>query len=325
MSTALDVAIGLILLYLLLALMVTTAQELVAGAFRLRAKHLFDVIEGMLRGSASESSAEAKQAAELARRLYAHPLITNLVETKLTIKDGKLPLLGTGLPSYIPSKTFAIALVDVLRGKSPVPAAATQLLGDARATLEELDEGELKRTLTLLLNDLDAGKSDLEERAARASLRIEGWFNDRMARASGWYKRNAQFWSFVLAIGVTVAANADSLYVAQRLWGDSQLRSVVAANAQAVQGGEALRLENSGLPIGWPDLLPPKAPTDPSAPPPPTLRNENPWYLVGVGWLLTALCVSLGAPFWFDLLNRAIQMRSSGANVSATTGKVESK
>jgi hypothetical protein len=30
------------------------------------------------------------------------------------------------------------------------------------------------------------------------------------------------------------------------------------------------------------------------------------------GWLITALAVSLGAPFWFDLLNKFINIRGAG-------------
>lgn len=328
MSTALDVAIGLILLYLLLALMVTTAQELVAGMFRLRAKHLFEVIEGMLRGNQDASSPEAKQATELVQKLYAHPLITNLVNQKLTLKDGKPPLLGGGLPSYIPSQTFALALLDVLRGKSAAPAGATALLANARETITKLEDGELKRTLTLLLDDVsvqaDSALAKLEDRAALATKRVETWFNDRMARASGWYKRNAQFWSFLLAVFVTVGANADTLYVAQRLWSDSHLRSLVVESAGEVQSGAALTLKDSGLPIGWPQLLPEPELNGPTADSE-ALTNQSPWYLIVIGWLITAICVSLGAPFWFDVLNRAIKMRSGGANVSTATGRVESK
>lgn len=31
------------------------------------------------------------------------------------------------------------------------------------------------------------------------------------------------------------------------------------------------------------------------------------------GWLLTAMAISLGSPFWFDLLNKFIQLRNTGA------------
>jgi hypothetical protein len=37
----------------------------------------------------------------------------------------------------------------------------------------------------------------------------------------------------------------------------------------------------------------------------------NSWTLKIIGWLLTALAVSLGAPFWFDLLNKFIVIRSA--------------
>ena len=36
------------------------------------------------------------------------------------------------------------------------------------------------------------------------------------------------------------------------------------------------------------------------------------WLRKVAGWLLTAFAVSLGAPFWFDLLNRFINLRVSG-------------
>ena len=32
-----------------------------------------------------------------------------------------------------------------------------------------------------------------------------------------------------------------------------------------------------------------------------------------IGWLVTALALSLGAPFWFDLLNRLMKLRGSVA------------
>jgi hypothetical protein len=31
-----------------------------------------------------------------------------------------------------------------------------------------------------------------------------------------------------------------------------------------------------------------------------------------LGWVITALAASLGAPFWFDLLNRFVNVRASG-------------
>ena len=306
MSAALDVGIGLVLLYLLLALMVTTLQELVSTALGKRAKHLFDAIAGML--ETAEGGGKS-----LAQQVYAHPLVRNLVNEKLELVGGQPPLSGKGLPSYIPSKTFALALIDVLRQSQKLTAVtgADRVLASASEVVTKLPSGQLKDTLSLLLSDTERFGDDIDKRAAVVSDRIEGWFNDRMARASGWYKRKAQVFSLAMAFGVTALFNADSVYVTYRLWHDVALRDAVVAAAQAFDKttpGSGLII-TSGLPIGW---------------------HGRAWdafhcidyAYVGVGWLITTLAVSLGAGFWFDVLSKALQIRGSGLKVSAATGVV---
>jgi hypothetical protein len=53
--------------------------------------------------------------------------------------------------------------------------------------------------------------------------------------------------------------------------------------------------------------------------------QQNGW-LVFAGWLITALALSLGAPFWFDLLNRVVQIRTTGPQITTTAAdKAKSK
>jgi hypothetical protein len=62
----------------------------------------------------------------------------------------------------------------------------------------------------------------------------------------------------------------------------------------AVQG----RNESLGkLPIGWGSRV-----TSVAWP-------DYPLVTRFIGWLLTAVALSLGAPFWFDLLNKLVNMR----------------
>ena len=35
-------------------------------------------------------------------------------------------------------------------------------------------------------------------------------------------------------------------------------------------------------------------------------------FLSILGWLITALAISLGAPFWFDLLTKLVNIRGTG-------------
>jgi len=67
-------------------------------------------------------------------------------------------------------------------------------------------------------------------------------------------------------------------------------------------------IEGLGLPIGW-TYGDPKNPTnDPRA-----FRGVDPgnWFLRILGWFITALALSLGAPFWFDLLNKFMVVRAT--------------
>lgn len=301
MSLALDVGIGLIFLYLLLALLVTTLQELVATLLSLRAKHLFDAIQGMFRDDG---------AATLVQKLYDHPLIKNLSEAAGSVGlTARKSLLGSGLPSYIPSKTFAIALLDVLKGEDLGKAVgADDALARIRSLIASVEQPTIKHTLQLLLEDAERVEQDVNQRAKVFSERVEGWFNDRMARASGWYKRKAQAISFALALVVSVVCNASTFKVADRLWHDSSLRAAVAASAQAFKDTNVGSLTESNLPIGWHGY---------------TAAGDD-LLLIPLGWLTTALAVSLGSSFWFNLLGQALQIRGTGRRVSEADGKVQS-
>jgi hypothetical protein len=293
MSTALDVAIGLFFLYLLLALSVTTVQELVATAFAWRAKNLYAAVSDMLKnGSASP----------LTKEVYAHPLVRNLVQKEL----GRLP-------SYIPSKTFAIALLDVLQRKTSVTSAigADRALEGAKQLVSELPDDsiskDLKRTLLLLIGDAERYEQNIDRQAAKFSECIEAWFNDRMARAAGWYKRQAQYVSLGLAAAVTVCFNADSIKVAGQLWTNASLRAAVVASAEAARDGAASSLVESNLPLGWGAGFP---------------QAIGGW-TTPFGWTLTALAVSLGSSFWFDALSRVLRLRGTGGKISAADGKLQ--
>jgi len=53
------------------------------------------------------------------------------------------------------------------------------------------------------------------------------------------------------------------------------------------------------------------------------LKDVSKWAERIIGWLLTILAVSLGAPFWFDVLNRFMNLRSAG-NAPSEKGKLQS-
>ncbi|HEV7508857.1 MAG TPA: hypothetical protein VGS07_28515 [Thermoanaerobaculia bacterium] len=372
-SIVLEVAIGVVFVYLLLSLIVTAVTELISSWLRLRSTNLWDGIRNLL---------DSDGATQWAAKLYDHPLIQGL--SPLPPKAPKKPATAARVvgPSYIPSRTFAVALLDVLK-ESTTSAQNPDPWLQLQATIQELPDKKLKRLLVALLGE---SRGDLE----LFKKNLEIWFNNTMERVSGWYKRTTQKIHIVLAVAVTLAINVDSVLVVNALSQNQALRDSVVAEAQAYAKQEpngATSVKPASSPAQTPSPAsspaPAATPTTPAAETPapnPTQQTSttNPrtaagsikdierlqtklssldlpvgWILPGqrnyeptnkdfrlwpgirshhrnasqwwdawwntirfhfFGWLLTAFAISLGAPFWFDMLNKVINIRSSGAS-----------
>jgi hypothetical protein len=141
------------------------------------------------------------------------------------------------------------------------------------------------------------------------------WYDSTMDRVSSWYKQRSQKVVLLLALFLAVAANADTVTIINSLSHDQAMRSSLVAAAQGYAkiqpqdangtaeqriGSNLKEIEKLGLPVGWnrddPRLVP---------------NGFWVWVSKVLGWLLTAVAVSLGAPFWFDLLNKFMAVRSS--------------
>jgi hypothetical protein len=288
-SPVLDVMVGLFFIFLMLSILCSSINELLARIFDLRATTLKAGIKKLLADSAIGDT--------LSQKLYQHPLIQGLAQ-------------GKDKPSYIPSKNFVLALLDSLEEVSTTAATAgpaeKKTIDDLRAMVAGLPASELQKSLSTLIGH--AGES-LEE----ARKHIEGWFNDSMDRVSGLYKRKAHTVILLIAFLVSVGWNADSVFIAQSIMQNPTLRSSLLAAAEA-RAKESLAAPDADpkktidevvalsqtlkLPIGWSDTRLPDS----------FLGYCSKFF----GILVTALALSLGAPFWFDMLNKVINLRSSG-------------
>jgi len=177
-SAILDTAIGLIFVFLAVSLAVSAANEVLAALFKLRARNLLLGIQELLQDPSADG---------LVTRFYKHPLIAGLAA-------------NGGKPSYIPSRTFVLALLDLV---SPTTEGTNRTLDDLKAGIEKLP-ASLQVTFRVLL---DEAGHDIE----RFKTQLEIWFNNTMDRASGWYKRKTQAIQLVLALAIVVIANVDSI------------------------------------------------------------------------------------------------------------------
>src|SRR6266446_8357061 len=272
-STILDVAIAIVFIYLLMSLVISAINEFIAALLKSRATNLVKGIQALLQ--------DPSQTGWVAR-LYEHPLIESLSPPN-------------SKPSYIPSRTFALALLDLI---APATIDGSRTLADLKTGMANLPES-LQRTLTTLLEE---SQHDVD----RLKTQIEIWFNNGMDRASGWYKRKTQWIQFFLGLSLVILLNIDSVHIGRSLFAvNSPMRASLVESAKsfvAQPGGtnksmkDAIdAISSASLPIGWSEFPKP-----------------DQWPTMVVGWLITAFAVSLGAPFWFDLLNKFVNIRASG-------------
>ncbi|HVX41246.1 MAG TPA: hypothetical protein VHB25_16885 [Gemmatimonadaceae bacterium] len=319
-SIVIEIAIGLILVYLTFSLFCSAINEWIARFLALRAA-------GLRRGL--DELFEDVDETGFASLFHQHPLIDALKPSKAPVIR-RLPGRWFGrervrYPSYISADTFAIAMLDLATNQTSPGMPGVGL----RATLKQPGElpVPLPRSVVSLLAAVD-GDAD----AMRA--RLVSWFNDSMDRVSGWYKRRTHVILFVIGAIVALLFNLDTFRIANQLANEPSVREAlvrqaddIVSKAQNTTGGsqpttgaqdsvqakqiaeQIAALERAGLSFGWTRVC---APTSPSFW---TLQATPPcqsWPLSLVGIFVTTVALSFGAPFWFDALNKVTNLRQAG-------------
>jgi hypothetical protein len=306
--TLLDVAIGMVLIYSLLSLICSTINEGVSSFFSLRAATLQKGLENLLGPG-------------LAKDVYDHHLVQGLVQKDMFLR-------GTRKPSYIPTRTFVLTVLDALNGSFPASAA------EVRMAVEKMPDPKIKRALLALV---DEAKGDLEEVKKNFGV----WFDHSMDRVSGWYRRKVQMIILILGILVSFGLGVDTTATVKLLWGDSALRGALVTAAQAQVAKQQAALPPADTTSATPNFdqvgknlnaiqtqftsldiptFPLKDVCDewkraesaksctPSGMSLLLFWLHRHW----LGFVITSAALSLGAPFWFDLLNKLVSMRSAG-------------
>jgi len=233
------------------------------------------------------------------------------------------------LPAYISGKNFAQALMDVICRKYEIKYTRIEHPpdGDARMVRPDLPEDQLEK-FRLGLNDLPYGDlkilltgfvSNSSKELNSVQHTIETWYDEYMNRVNGWYKVRVQKRMLVLAAIVVVAINFDFFTITSTLLTDKELTSQIAAVAEkqqrvkldSISNPEQLKqalsqrrvlldsLYKLNAPIGWQQ-------TDLKQ------MKTYDWVIKLLGWFISAAALSFGAPFWFDILAKLVNIRKTG-------------
>lgn len=370
----LDLVIGMIFIYFLLSLICMSLQEIYARFWRLRMfnlkKWLTDTFSTIVtQGTGSTVSSECLDSKTPWKLLVF--ALKNLLGLKSTqsnsarqIQENTLGnriwcnLVVDGLTqskrgaSYLSRNTFVQALLTEihLNGKNLNATKPQSANGHEppKEPIKPYDFESIKNSIIdsavltpaiqqMLLQLHHESFSNLDT----FKLKIGAWFDEAMERNTGTYKKNAQNAVLIFSILVTLAANVDSIKLANYFYDNKDQAAKVADAAEsmikdkeviariqalkdhakdtATAADTALltaiktdltsireqhdKLVALKLPIGWG--------SDDDAPSAARLSAGQIVSTVA-GWIITAIAVSLGAPFWFDMLNKLVNLRSAG-------------
>ena len=344
----LDLVVGIIFIYFLLSIICSSIVELLFTVSRARAKLLEAWLKKIFDLPALDSEGNPSTNGDGGKIILGQAIMDHCMTTALSGK-GKST-------SYINAENFVSALLDKIT-ITPAKDRTTQtqlpptdLAGYATAISNSpVISGELKRTILLYANEAKEAYNVIKTIPGAASVpdaikseldhfreRLEAWFNTNAQRLSGTLKRKKVFpATIVLATTITVLLNADSIKICRYLFdhkekakefADKALSSLDSYNVR-IESMKAVRdtstpitiakldssisyvkrdIENmrtaipTDLPLGW------KA----------EVSEPFEWSDV-VGWLMTVFAICLGAPFWFDILNKIANLRGTGPKPAA--------
>ncbi|MCB9280658.1 MAG: hypothetical protein H6562_17330 [Lewinellaceae bacterium] len=383
----LEIVIGLIFIFLLLSLLATTVQELIASVMGLRGKILLKALAKLLEidnDEAADRIANSKAVQEFKDKILNSKVYRKYSGRFLWLKQ---------LPSYLSADQVTSIINDLMSSEEEAaPAAATGARGGLESLtgtegqpakpapantggmLTKMKQSDMRNNLAViysstktpatrgggtgargfatledLLDDevsaakekIKATAENIEDAVEKAKANFKKQYNEIMDRATGWYKRSVQFILLIIGLVIAISFDADTFKIYSNLTSNPQARQELLSLAENFVNEDKISVYTAGadtsavadtaevsrlkglvdsllyneiqnvptpLGLGWQSPLSAqlKAAQD---------GGQKAWrfYLYKIfGWIVTALAVSLGAPFWFDMLQKVIRIRNAG-------------
>ena len=333
LGTLLEIIVALIFIYLTSSLIISELQEQLAALLEFRAKNLKQALEIFL-GKKTIKSLYNNDSLLSSFNQYTNPRTGNsagpsYVEPKV-LAESLISLINSQLSDNEKLLKADFLGKDIVEEKTGIFKKLASI-----SDFSKIDKLAIERLIEIgYSTKLKYDNPTLEDFVDE----IANTFTQIMERTSGVYKRNAKGVSFAFGFLAAALLNIDSFYVIEQLSKNSNLRQGINQVATEVfQTNEScfkdaqddptkvakctdklqvsvknLEKINQPLPLGW---------------------NEKGWFngeqikeqnglLQAIfGWLMTGVAVAMGAPFWFDILGKLINVRNTGKPILPNTQK----
>ncbi len=333
MLKTLDILIGVATVMLLFSMAVTIVTQFVANLMQSRGKNLLEGLAGLLKQIDPKIAPDA--AKKIADTLLKHPLVAEA---------------GGRLGEVIHREEFTTLLLGLSAGESAAtlePLAKKALddllakngITDPAGTLKNIRAAslQLEAASPELANDVRHGMAILQEARSQFVAKVHGWFDQTIDRVSSRFTVTARVITFIASVLVATTVQLDTFALVNRLSVDDQFRTAAQQGANDLLNTTSNPTSASAA--SGATVTPPASAS--SATPPDTKAVQKRYYdllstygMVALptdwqtwhdkwkwskipGILLSALLLSLGAPFWYGRLQDLLKLRSTVAQNDA--------
>jgi hypothetical protein len=338
MLKTIDILIGVATVMLLFSMAVTIVTQFVANLMQSRGKNLREGLASLLKQI--DPNIPGAVANTIAETLLRHPLVAEA---------------GGKLGEVIHREEFTTLLLGLAAGESAAtlePVAKKALddllakngITDPSGTLKNIRAAslQLEAASPELANDVRHGMAILQEARSQFVAKVHGWFDQTIDRVSARFTVTARVVTFIASVLIATIIQLDTFMLVNRLSVDDQFRNAAQQgasdllNATPSPAPAATSAATGTTPAST-------APTPSSAPAssPDTKAVQKKYYdllstygMVALptdwqtwhdkwkwskipGILLSALLLSMGAPFWYARLQDLIKLRSTVAQNDA--------
>lgn len=309
MLKSLDVLIGLAVIMLALSMAVTMITQFVTTILNSRGRHLKRGLVDLL--GQIDPALRKDVAGRIAAAVLTHPLIS---------------ASGRRLGSVVHREELTALLLDLAGSDDRLETDARQVLraalarngiSDPEAILRNIRATslQLESVNPLLAASVRHTMAILQEGRSDYTAKINNWFDQTIDRVSQRFTASTRAITFVGALLVAALLQVDTIGLVNRLAADDTLRQAFVAQAAAAHGGVGVAAATQ--PPGTPptgierEYLAFLAENGVIAIPRSRQHWAERWGVINLGGVLvTSLLLSLGAPFWYSVLSRLLQLRS---------------
>lgn len=326
MLKSIDILIGFAVIMLAVSMSVTLIINAILQLLGMRGKKLLEGITHLLQ-QVDPQLLTPERAKEIAGRILRHPLLApSPTRCAEVIQREELIKVVLQIAAGAPAAGAAGTTAADAPGQPQGPATAEQALALALARAGIPDPGNTLQAVRLFSMRLEASRPELAthvreavavitEAESQFVANVNGWFDQTMDRVSHSFTTHSRYWIAGVSLIVALGLQLDAFKVVNRLSMDDKLRLSLVEQAQSsspppvpavTPNQPALDAATKANLDQLRHLATDKLITWPGG----WTEWNNGWKESSVfGVLLSAALLSLGAPFWFNVLGDLLKLR----------------